>query len=376
MAVARADHDRYRANWQDEIDSAALYRALADLEDDERLAEVYRRLAATEERHAGIWEERLQASGAALPTRRPGWRTRLLIAAARRFGTQLVLPTLNDLERADSRGYDDQPESRDTAMPAEERSHARLLASMAGGTGVAGSALGRLEGRHRAASGNALRAAVLGANDGLLSNFSLVMGVAGASAGGAPVLVAGVAGLLAGSLSMALGEWLSVQSARELYENQLATEASELAAFPREEEEELRLIYEAKGLDPAAARQIAARIVQGDPATALDTLSREELGIDPNELGGSAWVAAATSFVLFAAGAIVPVIPFVIGSGGSAIVISALLAGSALFALGAATTLLTGRHPLFAGLRQVAFGMVAAAITFGIGTLLGTAIEG
>jgi len=210
----------------------------------------------------------------------------------------------------------------------------------------------------------------------LVSNFSLVMGVAGASAGGAPLLVAGVAGLLAGSLSMALGEWLSVQSARELYENQLATEASELAAFPREEEEELRLIYEAKGLDPAAARQIAARIVQGDPATALDTLSREELGIDPNELGGSAWVAAATSFVLFAAGAIVPVIPFVIGSGGSAIVISALLAGSALFALGAATTLLTGRHPLFAGLRQVAFGMVAAAITFGIGTLLGTAIEG
>ena len=146
LVSVATDADRYRVNWQDEVDSVALYRALAELEEDQRLAEVYRRLAATEERHAGVWEERLRASGVTVPARRPGWRTRLLIAVARRFGTQLVLPTLNDLERADSRGYDNQPESRGTALPAEERSHARLLASLSGSSGVAGSALGRLEG--------------------------------------------------------------------------------------------------------------------------------------------------------------------------------------------------------------------------------------
>jgi hypothetical protein len=128
-----SDAERHLANWQDEIDSAALYRALADLETDARLAEVYRRLAAAEERHAGFWEERLRAAGARVPGRRAGWRTRVLIALARRFGTQLVLPTLNDLERADSSGYDNQPESRGTAMPVEERSHARLLESLSSG---------------------------------------------------------------------------------------------------------------------------------------------------------------------------------------------------------------------------------------------------
>jgi VIT1/CCC1 family predicted Fe2+/Mn2+ transporter len=188
------------------------------------------------------------------------------------------------------------------------------------------------------------------------------------------VLVAGLAGLLAGSLSMALGEWLSVQSARELYANQIATEALELEAFPEEEEEELRLIYEAKGLDAEDARRLAHRIITGDPAVALDTMAREELGIDPDDLGGSAWVAAITSFVLFAAGAIVPVVPFLIGSGTSAIVAAAIMSGLALFGLGAAITLMTGQHAWRSGLRQVAFGLAAAAITFGIGTLLGTVV--
>jgi VIT1/CCC1 family predicted Fe2+/Mn2+ transporter len=301
-------------------------------------------------------------------------RARILARLARAGGAGLVAPVVAGQERTGRSMYDDQPEAAGTSLPEEERSHARLLAAISGGT--SGAALARFEGRHRAVGGNALRAAVLGANDGLVSNFSLVMGVAGASAGGAPVLVAGLAGLLAGSLSMALGEWLSVQSARELYENQIATEAAELAAFPREEEEELRLIYEAKGFDPATARQMAERIIGGDPSTALDTLSREELGIDPNELGGSAWVAAGTSFLLFAIGAIVPVIPFLVTSGAPAIVAAAIMSGASLFLLGAATTLLTGRRPLFAGLRQVAFGMAAAGVTFGVGTLLGTAIAG
>jgi VIT1/CCC1 family predicted Fe2+/Mn2+ transporter len=365
--------ERYRANRQDEVDSAALYRALADLEPDARLAEVYRRLAATEERHAGFWEERLRAAGVRVPEGRPGWRTRLLIAVARRFGTQLVLPTLNDLERADSVGYDEQPESRDTRMPAEERSHARLLRSLSGRAGVEGGALGRFEGRHRAASGNALRAAVLGANDGLLSNFSLVMGVAGAQVSARTVLVTGLAGLLAGAGSMAMGEWVSVQSARELAGHQLAIEAREIEEIPDEEREELALIYEAKGMDAEQARTLAARQI-ADHSTALDTLAREELGIDPEELGGSAVVAAATSFVLFSIGAILPVLPYFFVSGTAAVAISAGLSAAGLFSIGALITVFTGRGALFSGGRQVLVGGAAAALTFVVGRAIGGAV--
>jgi VIT1/CCC1 family predicted Fe2+/Mn2+ transporter len=231
------------------------------------------------------------------------------------------------------------------------------------------------ERRHRAVGGNALRAAVLGANDGLVSNFSLVMGVAGASADRTAILVAGMAGLLAGALSMALGEWLSVQSARELYANQIELEAQEIAELPEEEEDELRRIYEAKGVPSEAAREIAHRIITGDPTVAAHTMAREELGIDPDELGGSAWVAAGTSFALFALGAIVPVVPFLFLVGAPAIVVSAVLSSLALFAVGAAITVFTGRGLIRSGLRQVALGLAAAAITFGIGSALGTVVN-
>ena len=364
---------RYLVNWRDEIDSAALYRALAELESDPRLVDVYRRLAAAEERHADFWEGKLRAAGARVPERRPGWRTRLLIAIARRFGTQLVLPTLNDLERSDSRGYDEQPESRGTAMPAEERSHARLLQSLSGGVGVEGTALGRLEGRHRAASGNALRAAVLGANDGLLSNFSLVMGVTGAQVSADTILVTGLAGLLAGAGSMAMGEWISVQSARELAGHQLEIEAREIEEIPDEEREELALIYEAKGLDRESARALAERQI-ADRSTALDTLAREELGIDPDELGGSAAVAAGTSFVLFSFGAILPVFPYFFLNGTAAAIASAGLSVVGLFAIGALITVFTGRGALFSGGRQVVIGAAAAALTYAVGRLIGGAV--
>lgn len=372
-AGSSADPKRHLANWQDEIDSVALYNALADLEPDSRLADVYRRLAAAENRHAGFWEDKLRTAGAHVPERRPGWRTRLLIAVARRFGTQLVLPTLNDLERGDSRGYDTQPESRGTAMPAEERSHARLLRSLSGAAGVEGAALGRLEGRHRATSGNALRAAVLGANDGLLSNFSLVMGVAGAQVSADTVLVTGLAGLLAGAGSMAMGEWVSVQSARELAGHQLEIEAREIDEIPDEEREELALIYEAKGLDAAQARELAARQM-ADRSTALDTLAREELGIDPEELGGSAAVAAGTSFVLFAIGAILPVLPYFFLSGASAVIVSAVLSVIGLFTIGALITVFTGRGAWFSGGRQVVIGGAAAALTYLVGLAIGGAV--
>lgn len=374
----QAQHvQRYRANWQDEIESAALYSAIAEVESQPSLAEIYRKLAAVEAEHARFWEAQLQEAGAPVPAERLGWRTRVMIWLARRFGPAFVLPTIGGLERMDSRDYAAQPESRATPLPRQERSHARVLQSIIGDTrgGLEGGALAQLEGRHRASSGNALRAAVLGASDGLLSNFSLVMGVAGADAGGRGVLVAGLAGLLAGAFSMALGEWISVQSSRELYERQIAIEREELEQNPAEEQAELALIYQAKGLPEDQAQALATRLIADRP-TALDTLAREELGVDPEELGGSAWEAAISSFLLFAVGAIIPVAPFFFMSGLGAVAASVVLSALGLFGIGAAITLLTGRSVWYSGMRQVLVGLLAAGITFGIGRLIGVSLGG
>lgn len=366
---------RHLENWQDEIESAYLYRALAKAEKQPALAEVYNRLALTEQSHAQVWEEKLIAARYRIPKRRIGWRTRALAQCARWFGPQFVLPTINAMEQVDSHSYDAQTDAHDTPLAAEERSHARLLQAIVSPTqaGMDGNTLAQIEGRHRTAGGNSLRAAVLGASDGLLSNLSLVMGVAGASLNSKSILVTGMAGLLAGACSMALGEWLSVQSSRELYERQIEIERREVAEVPDEEEEELALIYEAKGLPAAQARVLAANMMK-DPTTALDTLSREELGIDPEELGGSPWSAAITSFFLFAIGAIIPVAPFFFLTGNPAVYISLVASGLGLFAIGAGITLLTGRSVLYSGMRQVIFGFIAAAITFGVGRLIGVAI--
>jgi vacuolar iron transporter family protein len=294
---------------------------------------------------------------------------------ARRLGPAVVLPLINTLERSDSAQYDHQPEAVSAGLPADERSHARVLQAMARPPhgGLSGGALARLEGRHRAMGGNALRAAVLGANDGLVSNLSLVMGVAGAELGGRQILVTGLAGLLAGAASMAMGEWLSVNSAREASQQQIATEAAELEEFPEEEEQELALIYQAKGLTEAQAKLLAGRII-ADKGSALDTLAREELGVDPQELGGSAWVAAGTSFLLFAMGAVFPVAPFFVLDGAAAVAASLALSALVMFAIGAGTTLFTGRGVLFSGVRQLAIGLAAAALTYGIGRLIGVSL--
>jgi VIT1/CCC1 family predicted Fe2+/Mn2+ transporter len=227
----------------------------------------------------------------------------------------------------------------------------------------------------RARHGNALRAAVLGSTDGLVSNLSLVMGVAGSGAAHETIVVAGLAGLVAGALSMALGEYLSVQSARELFANELRIEAGQLAASPDAEVAELRGIYEQKGVPPRMAAELADHMVRSDPVLALDTMAREELGIDPNELGGSAWVAAGTSLALFALGAIVPLLPFLLTGGQVALLAAAALSAIGLFGLGAGITRLTGTDPIRSGLRQLAFGASAAAITYGIGAAVGTALR-
>jgi VIT1/CCC1 family predicted Fe2+/Mn2+ transporter len=374
--MATSEQERYRDNLQAEIDGAALYHALARLEAGSELAEVYARMAVSEERHAEIWRDRLRQAGATELPAQPGWRTRVLIALAQRFGAGLILPTVTAQEQADSARYQRQPEASGTGMAADEQSHARLFRAIGSRrAGLSGGAIARLEGRHRASGGNALRAAVLGANDGLVSNASLVMGVAGAELAGRSILITGLAGLLAGSLSMALGEWLSVQSARELYEHQIGVEREELLAMPEEEAEELALIYQAKGLPPDQAQALGQRLIQ-DHEAALDTLAREELGIDPAELGGSAWTAAATSFLLFSLGAIFPVFPYFFTAGTPALIASIALSVIALFVLGAAITVITGQSALKSGLRQVIFGVAAATITFVVGRFFGAALGG
>jgi VIT1/CCC1 family predicted Fe2+/Mn2+ transporter len=357
------------ASLDNELNGKTLYEALSNLESNPKLAEIYRRFANTEERHAATWMQKLREMNSPIPSFRPSWRTRLLIFLARRFGTTFVLPSVQALEESDREKYESRKSEESSRLAADERSHCRLLSQITGSEGgVEGGTLARLEGRHRSMGGNALRAAVLGANDGLVSNLSLVMGVAGAALASTTIILTGLAGLVAGGISMALGEWLSVNSSRELYRHQIAIERTELEKTPVEEEEELALIYESKGLSEGAAKGLSHQILN-NKEKALDTLAREELGIDPESLGGSAWQAAATSFSLFTIGAVVPVVPFFFLSGIIAVVASLVASSALLFAIGAVITLFTGGRVLVSGGRQIAFGLAAAAVTFGIGHL-------
>lgn len=376
-----ADIDIYRQYFIDESGSAAIYQTLADVEKDTRLAEVYKRIAETERAHAAHWVEQISRAGGPAPVFKPSWRIRTLTWMARRFGAGMVLPAMQNMERVGTAGYAQQggngAAEPTMAMARQERSHAMLLTQIASSLrgGMEGGALAVMEGRHRSTGGNALRAAVLGANDGLVSNLSLVMGVAGATLNGKTVLITGLAGLLAGSISMALGEWLSVQSSRELYSHQIKIESAEIAQAPEEETEELALIYEARGLPREQAHTLAKQII-ANPESAVETLAREELGIDPGELGGSAWEAALTSFILFALGAIIPVSPFMFSTGLTAVIISIVLSMVGLFLLGAIVTLFTGKPVWFSGFRMVLFGLIAAAVTFGIGRIIGVSVGG
>ncbi len=370
-----SDVARYRANYLSEQEGVYLYSKLAEAESDAHLAELYRRIASIEQRHSDLWKAQLTRAGETPPTYAQNWRIRTLLWIARHLGTGAVLSTVSSMEQNAMTDYDTQPEAVNAGLPADERSHARLfsyLLSSAKG-GIAGPLLAQFEGRHRNAGGNELRAAVLGASDGLTSNLSLVMGVAGATLTGHAVLIAGLAGLLAGAFSMSIGEWVSVQSARELNQHQIAIESQEVKDAPEEEQEELALIYQSKGLDEKTAKELAANLMQ-QSNTALDTLAREELGIDPKDLGGSAWGAAITSFFLFAIGAIIPVFPFIFTNGFTAVIISLILSVFGLFGIGAGVSL-TASSPLWkSGGRQVLLGLLAAGITFSLGKLIGSAV--
>ena len=348
---------------------------MAEAERHPEVARSFRRLAEVEQGHAEFWRAQLAKAGSTGAPRRPSARARLLARLAAHFGSRLVLPAAASLELAEQETYEHQPETSGTSIPAEEREHARVLdaaveASTARRTATV---LARLLGRRRGVSGNALRAGVLGANDGLVSNLSLVMGVAGAGLSSRTVLITGVAGLLAGAFSMAMGEWISVQSSRELHQRQLDREAEEIATDPEHERAELITLYRRRGLTLDEARGLASRVMSSEDA-ALEAMAREELGFDPEELGGSAWVAAIASFVLFTIGAIVPVVPFALTDGDAAVALSVLASGLALLGIGAAITLLTGRGVWRSALRQLAIGFGAAAVTYGVGALVGAAV--
>lgn len=364
---------RYLTNWLEERNAIVLYQALSKAEKDPKISEIYLRISEVEVRHAALWEELLKKEGENVPQFNPGWRTRIYVWMVQRFGPASVLNNIQKMESNGSESYANQPEAFD--LVGEERSHAILISQISSGIsgGVPGGTLAKLEGRHRTSGGNALRAAVLGANDGLVSNLSLVMGVAGAALSNRSILITGFAGLLAGACSMALGEWLSVQSSRELFSHQIGIEKEEVEQNPEEESEELALIYEARGLDKEEAQRLASKIME-NKEQALDTLAREELGIDPEELGGSAWEAALTSFFLFALGAIIPVIPYMFLTGMTAVIVSISFSVVGLFILGAIITVFTGKPLVFSGFRMVIFGLIAAAVTFGIGRLIGASL--
>lgn len=358
----------YTRLWRDEQHAAALYRYLATLSDADRRT-VFLELAEVEEQHAAHWGRLLERAGVTPTLGRTPVRTRMLHDSARRFGIDRVLPAIIKAEAADSGRYRDIPEAP-AHMADEETGHGQTLAAMAGDT--AGAGLAVYEGRHRRTSGGSLRAGVFGVNDGLVSNLALIMGVAGGTGDAGTVVLAGVAGLVAGAGSMAAGEWISVRSQRELFENEIAVERMELEQFPDEERRELELIYRAKGVPAEQAAELAEHLMR-DPEAALDTMAREELGLAPEDLG-SPWTAAGSSFVAFSLGAAVPLLPFLLLTAGSALVISGVLSGLALAAVGGGISVFTGRSGWWSALRMVLVGGSAAAVTYGVGAAVGVSV--
>jgi VIT1/CCC1 family predicted Fe2+/Mn2+ transporter len=351
-----------------ERQSAALYRGLAAGSEGER-REVFLQLARVEDRHAEHWAEKLVALGEPVPEAGGvGLRNRVLTWLARRFSVDAVLPFVERAEHADAGLYDDDPDAT-AEMAVDERSHALVLTGLRGGPGVSGREIAARERWHRSDRSGSLRAAVFGVNDGLVSNTSLVMGFAGSGAASTTVLFAGLAGLLAGAFSMAAGEYISMSSQRESYQREIELEAEELRDDPEAETEELALIYRAKGLDAEEANRVANTIMK-DRDAALDTMVREELGLDPEELG-SPWSAAFSSLVAFAIGAVVVVLPYLFGSGAAALITAVVLAAVALFGVGAVIGLINGRPAMRAGARQLIVGGAAALIVYGVGHLIG-----
>ena len=338
-------------SWLEEKQSAWLYRELAQCEPDTRIAELFRALAAAAEFQADKWLA--HGAGVAPPPFRPSTRAHITAALARMFGPRRVRHMLAAMKVRGLSAYDSQRSLAGHLMP---------------------TSVSDVGARHKGYGGGNLRAAVFGINDGLVSNASLIMGVAGAAASAQFVLTTGVAGLLAGALSMAAGEYVSMRSQREMFEYQIGLERDELHEYPEEEAEELALIYQARGMQLDEARRVSRELVKNE-TNALDALAREELGLNPDDLG-SPWGAAISSFLAFAIGAVVPLVPFLFSLPfARAVTFAAVTAALALFGVGATLSLFTGRSALAGGARMVLIGGGAGLATWLIGSLLGAAIS-
>ena len=340
-------------SWYHEKESAWLYRQVAAAEADPHKSDLFLKLGAAAEEQAAHWQRLALRTDAAAPQRVfvPSLRARIVARLLRHF----------------------EPRALRTVLAAMKLRGLSIYAAPASGGHPMPTSLAQVGVRHRSALGGSLRAGVFGINDGLVSNVSLVLGVAGAGVGGSTVLTAGAAGLLAGALSMAAGEYVSVRSQREMYEYQIALEREELAEYPQEEAEELALIYQARGVELAQARAVS-RALLANPQAALDVLAREELGLNPDDLGNP-WQAAGVSFVAFALGALVPLLPYLAGLRGvRATLLAALATLFALFLVGLGLSLFTGRQALRGALRMVLIGGAAGAVSFLVGKTLGVAI--
>jgi len=341
-------------SWYHEKESAWLYRQVAAAETDPVKSALFLKLAAAAEEQAAKWQLAAQRGESRAAERQfiPSLRARIVARLLARFDPRSLRPILAAMKLRGLSIYSAPLASAGHAMP---------------------TSLAQVGARHRSALGGGLRAAVFGVNDGLVSNVSLVLGVAGAGVSTGYVLTAGLAGLLAGALAMAAGEYISVRSQREMYEYQMALEREELAEYPEEEAEELALIYQARGVALVQARDVS-RALLANPAAALDVLAREELGLNPDDLG-SPRQAALSSFVAFALGAAVPLLPFLARLGGARATLAAVgLTLVALFAVGLGLSLFTGRGALRSALRMVLIGGGAGAVSYLVGHALGGAI--
>tara|TARA_B100001142_G_C14321949_1_gene650814 strand:+ start:469 stop:1602 length:1134 start_codon:yes stop_codon:yes gene_type:complete len=357
---------KYKSYLAEEVDGIFIYQQLAEIENDSNLIEVYSHLAESEQRHVDLWQQELAKLDADNTLPEPSIRAKALMWIARKFSPDLVLPVIKAFESDAASMYVGDSVAELEMLPADEASHARVFAALESSSGASGNMISRLEQRHSSfASRDTLRAGVLGSSDGLVSNMLLVAGFAGANPSQEAVVLAGFAGLLAGSVSMGLGEWISVTTTKEAAQAQIAIETEELRLDPDAEKRELELIYQAKGVSSEHAKALVESIFQS-PDNARDTMVREELGINVDDIG-SPWKAAISSFLLFSIGAIIPVIPFLFGNSVAHILFAGVLCALGLFTLGGLVTLLTGQSILKSGFRQMTIGVSIASLTFAIG---------
>jgi VIT1/CCC1 family predicted Fe2+/Mn2+ transporter len=365
------EHARWRENLQGELDGVAVYEGLAALDDDRARAATLRHIAEDERRHAEIWKRKLLAAGLTIPPFRASTRTRLLLGLARVVGTGRVIGLVMEIEARDAARYT-KGDAESQQIAAEEDAHRETLGALGGPATPRARIAGR-ETWHRAGRSSSLRAAVFGVNDGIVSNLSLVLGVAGAGVDLRTILITGMSGLLAGAASMAVGEYVSVASQRDLLQRQIELERRELIDAPEEERAELIGLFQGKGLSVDEATRLADRLME-DPEQALDTIVREELGLDPEDLG-SPTGAAVASFFMFAGGAVVPLLPFLLLPANVATGVSVALVLTVLAGIGALLGVLAGTSPLASGARMAGLAALAAGITWGLGSLVGARLD-